>query len=31
MSDLSSIKVKCFLRQEKNFTNIDYELKNNCI
>jgi len=28
---LSSIKVKRFLRQEKNSTNIDYELKNNCI
>jgi hypothetical protein len=25
------MKVKSFLRQEKNSTNIDYELKNNCI
>jgi len=28
---LSSIKAKSFLRQEKNFTNIDFEFKNNCI
>jgi hypothetical protein len=26
-SDLSSIKVKSFLRQENNSTNIDYELE----
>jgi hypothetical protein len=30
-NDLSSIKVKSFLRQDKNFTNIDFEFKNNCI
>jgi hypothetical protein len=28
---LSLIKVKSFLRQEKNFTNIDFEFKDNCI
>jgi plasmid maintenance system killer protein len=28
-NDLISIKVKSFLRQEKNSTNIDYELKKN--
>jgi hypothetical protein len=30
-NDLSSIKVKDFLRQDKNFTNIDLKIKNNCI
>jgi hypothetical protein len=30
-NDLSSIKVKGFLRQDKNFTNIDLKIKNNYI
>ena len=30
-NDLSSIKLKDFLGQDKHFTNIDMKIKNNCI